>query len=196
MLAIFLDMETTGLDPKKHRAIDIAFKIINISNGTVVKEFQNLVRQPSEAWDDRDLHSMEINGYSWEDVIKGDDSNEVGNKIINIFTEVGIQRGMSIFICQNPGFDRAFFSQLVAIYTQEQLNWPYHWLDLASMYWAALARRYLEMQMPFPSTLNLSKNEIAKSFNLPPEEEPHKALNGVNHLIQCYQAVLGYPIIK
>jgi DNA polymerase-3 subunit epsilon/oligoribonuclease len=38
-----------------------------------------------------------------------------------------------------------------------------------------------------------SKDQIAKSLNLPPEEKPHKAINGVNHLILCYKHLVGFP---
>lgn len=191
MQAIFLDMETTGLDPKKHSAIDIAFKIIDISSGQELVEFQQVIKHQSEVWSNRDLNSIEINGYTWEDLCQGESSSLIGEKIIDLFGQVGVQRGKSVFICQNPGFDRAFFSQLVDVYTQERLNWPYHWLDLASMYWGELVRKCRENQIPFPETLNLSKNEIAKNFSLLPETVPHRAMNGVNHLIKCYQSVLG-----
>lgn len=191
MLAIFLDMETTGLDPQKHRPIDIAFKIINLSCGSLIKEFQCLIRQPPQAWDQRDLSSIAINGYTWGEILEGEDPVLAGQKIINVFTDAGIQRGKAVFICQNPGFDRAFFNQLVDVYTQEKLNWPYHWLDLASMYWTYQWQKKHEQHAVFPESINLSKNEIAKAFNLLPEEEPHRAINGVNHLIQCYQAVLN-----
>ena len=39
-------------------------------------------------------------------------------------------------------------------------------------------------------TVNLSKNTIARHYGMPPEEMPHCAINGVNHLIDCYSAVL------
>lgn len=192
MHAIFLDIETTGLDPKKHHAIDIAFKVIDISRSLPIKEYQSRIQQSPEAWDQRDFTSIQINGYTWEEVLTGKPLSEVRNEIIQVFSEVPIQRGSAVFICQNPGFDRAFFSQIVDVYTQESLNWPYHWLDLASMYWTFLSRGYQEKQISFPEVLNLSKNEIAKAFQIPPEQTPHRALNGVNHLIQCYQAVIGH----
>lgn len=192
MHAIFLDIETTGLDPKRHHSIDIAFKIIDISKDIPIKEYQSVIRQPPEAWDQRDLTSMKINGYTWEEILTGKGSSEVRSEIIKAFSEVPIQRGAAVFICQNPGFDRAFFSQIVDVYTQESLNWPYHWLDLASMYWAFLSKSYQEKQISFPEVLNLSKNEIAKVFQIPAEKSPHRAINGVNHLIECYQAVIGH----
>src|SRR5262249_43527499 len=119
---------------------------------------------------------------------------QVGQQIIHLFSQLKIERGRAVFICQNPAFDRGFFTQLVDIYTQDRLHWPYHWLDLASMYWASIEQKCLQQQAPFPERINLSKNEIARAYNLPPEVEPHRALNGVHHLIACYQAVLGIPL--
>ena len=40
--------------------------------------------------------------------------------------------------------------------------------------------------------MNLSKNAIAQRFQLPIEETPHSALNGVNHLLLCYRTVVGF----
>ncbi len=44
--------------------------------------------------------------------------------------------------------------------------------------------------------LELSKDKIAKFYNLPPEEKPHRALRGVEHLIECYKAAVGNQIIS
>jgi oligoribonuclease len=190
MHAIFLDMETTGLDSKRHFAIDVAFRIIEIQSWSAKASYQSVIKQPKEAWDCQDPMSIQINGYSWEKVQSGKDPALVGQEIISIFTELGIERGKAVFICQNPAFDRAFFSQLIDVYTQEKLNWPYHWLDLASMYWAVLTLKCRSQNTPFPAKINLSKNSIAQEYSIPAEIEPHVALNGVEHLIKCYQEVL------
>lgn len=190
MLAIFLDMETTGLDFTKHCAIDIAFKVVDLSSGDLKGAYQSVVLQPSSEWDKRDLMSIQINGYTWDEVARGKDKLLISKEIIQLFTSIGIVRGQSVFICQNPAFDRGFFSQLVDVYTQEKLNWPYHWLDLASMYWAVSFQKFKKLGLNFPEKMNLSKNNIACEYMLPAESEPHRAMNGVNHLIRCYQAVL------
>jgi oligoribonuclease len=195
MRSIFLDSETTGLDPQKHRVIDIAFKIIDVSTGELIASYQSIVKQPYEDWEKHDPISVQINGYTWEKIVTGKTPEVVSQEIIKIFTEAGIQRGKAFFICQNPAFDRGFFTQLIDVYTQEKLNWPYHWLDLASMYWALLVQKHHQGNIRLPETMNLSKNEIAKACNLPPEVEPHLAINGVDHLIQCYSAVLGEHFI-
>ena len=119
---------------------------------------------------------------------------EVQEEILKIFSDAKIERGKAVFICQNPSFDRSFFAQIIPVYTQEKLHWPYHWLDLASMFWTVQVQTTQKLQIPFPETLNLSKNSIAKAYNLPIESIPHSAMKGVNHLIQCYQAVLGVKI--
>lgn len=194
MLGIFLDIESTGLDPKKHQAIDIALKVINLSIGGVVGTFQSLIQPSQASWELRDLNSMEVNGYTWEMVSIGLEIEVIRQEILDLFKGLKIGRGKAVFICQNPAFDRGFFAQIVDIYTQEQLQWPYHWLDLASMYWALLAKKCGEEKKSFPDMLNLSKNEIARLYGLPPEAAPHRAMNGVEHLILCYEKVLGISI--
>lgn len=191
MRAIFLDMETTGLDPTKHCAIDIAFKVVDIASGALQGAYQSVVSQSWSEWEKRDPTSIQINGYTWDEVSRGKDARQVGEEIIGLMRQLSIERGNAVFICQNPAFDRGFFMQLIDVYTQERLNWPYHWLDLASMYWMACWQKCFRQGVSLPERMSLSKNEIAKAYQLPCEVEPHKAVNGVDHLILCYQAVLG-----
>lgn len=191
MRAIFLDIETTGLDPIRHRAIDIAFKIFDIANGEQKATFQSVVKLSPEMWANRDPASIEITGFTWEKISGGREATDIAQAIISLFTSLDIKRGNAVFICQNPAFDRGFFNQIIDVYTQERLCWPYHWLDLASMYWAILFQKTVQQGNPFPVELNLSKNEIANAYHLPPELLPHEAMKGVEHLIFCYESVLG-----
>lgn len=191
MLAIFLDIETTGLDPKFHKTIDLAFRIVDFSTYNIIESYQSVVKQPHEDWLKHDPISLQINGYTWETVSQGVDATIVSEEIIDIFAKHGIVRGNSVFICQNPAFDRVFLTQLIPISKQEELRWPYHWLDLASMYWALLLDQCSQENKPFPSNMTLSKNEIAERYGIPPESSPHRAMNGVDHLMACYEAVLN-----
>lgn len=191
MLNIFLDIETTGLDPRKHVPIDIGIKIYDSANRTLKGEYQTLIRQPQEVWKCGDPESLRINGYTYEDIEKGKPPELAGKEIEELFSRNGVKRGFAVFICQNPSFDRPFFAHMVDVYVQERLKWPYHWLDLASMYWAKTYFKSLEAGRGIPEIANLSKNSIAAAFGLAPETSPHRAMNGVNHLIDCYEAVLG-----
>lgn len=193
MIGVFLDIETTGLDSTRHVAIDLAFSMIDLSNGKPLASYQSLIVPSEEVWAKKDPVSMEINGYTWDTVKTGKPKNVVREEVLVLFKEMGIQRGSAVFICQNPAFDRGFFAQIVDVYTQETLNWPYHWLDFASMYWALLCRSVKEGEKRFPQSINLSKNAIGNLFSIPPEEIPHLAKNGVDHLINCYRQVVGFP---
>lgn len=192
MLAIFMDIETSGLDPFYHSILEIAFKIIDLSTGEEKFAYHQTVKHSFLTWEKRDLLSIEINGLTWEKIQQGKELNQLKKEIIDIFIAFSIKREAAVYICQNPSFDRNFFAQLIDIYTQEQLDWPYHWLDFASMFWALQVKGYQILQKPFPKEMNLSKNTIAKMYHLPSESLPHRAVNGVDHLILCYQKVVGF----
>lgn len=192
MLAIFLDIETTGLDCFIHRSIDFALKIVDVSTGIERFTYQTIVKQPLAIWEKRDLSSIEINHFTWEKLQVGIEEEQVKKEIIQIFKDQGVIRGRAVYICQNPAFDKGFFSQIIDVHTQEELNWPYHWLDFASMFWALRMKQANQSREPFPVEMNLSKNAIAEYYHLTTEMIPHSALNGVNHLLMCYRTVIGF----
>ncbi len=191
MLGIFLDVETTGLDPCKHRVIEIAFQVYHLPTGVRRATFHYVVSQPKEVWELSDPVSLQVNGFTWEEVVRGVSEQEVASAIKALFAELDVQRGRAIFICQNPAFDRAFVSQLIDIYTQEELRWPYHWLDFASMYWALKMHKILDNREEWPAAISLSKDVVAEEYGLPKEARPHRAMNGVEHLLTCYRHVVG-----
>ena len=191
MLGIFLDLETNGLDIHRHRVIEIALRIIDLETGKVRDSYDTVVMQPQDIWEQHDPESLKINGFTWDRVKTGQSESVVCEDILALFAKHKIRRGGSVFICQNPSFDRAFLSQIIDIYRQEEQRWPYHWLDLASMHWALAIRHSLDTTGKQPKNITLSKDSIAKELELPPEAKPHRAMNGVDHLILCYQKLLG-----
>ncbi len=188
MLGIFLDTETNGLNPHKHSILELAYKIIDIETGQLRHAYEAVIAQPQVNWDRADPSSLQINGFRWEEVSKGSPIEKVAGATITAFAQKEVRRGKAVFICQNPSFDRAFFSQIVDPDMQESLDWPYHWLDLASMYWAIRIQKGAP-----PWETGLSKDKISTVYDIPPERKPHRAMNGVDHLIQCYEAVVGFP---
>ena len=198
MLGIFLDTETNGLNVQIHRVIEIAFKILDLYTGKIVDQYQSIVFQPIEIWDKSDPASLHVNGFHWEDIKGGKKEQETAEEIIHYFTKHQIERKKAVFICQNPSFDRAFLSQIVPPDTQEALDLPYHWLDLASMFWAIAMKeaKQVKKENMFPWETGLSKDRIAARYNIPFEEKPHRAMNGVNHLIECYKAIVGFPYLE
>ncbi len=193
MIGVFLDTETNGLNSQIHKILELAFKIVDLRSGESKEEYQTLIAPSIESWEKSDQESLRINGFTWNEVSKGKTPRQVSQTIIDLFTKFGVRRKKAVFICQNPSFDRVFFSQLIDPDTQELLSWPYHWLDLASMYWALSLNKAKRNQGPFPWETGFSKDLIAAQYNLAAEEKPHRAMNGVKHLLLCYEAVVGFP---
>ncbi|HSX37565.1 MAG TPA: hypothetical protein VLE95_01910 [Chlamydiales bacterium] len=193
MIGIFLDTEANGLNSQIHKILELAYKIVDLKTGLLKGEYQTVVAQPIEAWEKSDQESLRINGFTWNEICQGRAGKQVSQHIIDHFSSHEIRRKQAVFICQNPSFDRVFFSQLVDPDTQELLRWPYHWLDLASMYWAVAMHKAKRGEGPFPWDTGLSKDLIAAHYQLPAEAKPHRAMNGVAHLLACYEAVIGFP---
>lgn len=190
MLCIFLDIESTGLDPLKHVAIDIAFEIYDTQKG-LLASYQSLIRCSKKQWQSADPSSLSINGYSFQKCLQGKEKEEVASEILALFLSCGVQRENTVFICQNPAFDRMFFAQIIDFPKQEIHKLPYHWLDLGSMVWALNVQKAIESGKDAPSCIPLSKNAIAKAYGIGSEEEPHRAIRGVKHLVLCYEKVFN-----
>lgn len=191
MIGIFLDQETTGLDSTRHHVVEIAFRALDLATGQELCTYESVIQLRDEEWKAADPQSLNVNGMTFERMQAGKKKELVADEIKKMLKKIGVARGKAVFICQNPSFDRPFFAQLIAPYEQEKLFWPYHWLDLASMFWA------LEIQKctgaTIPDELKLSKDSIAKSLGLPGEARPHRAMGGVDHLLLCYKGCVGFP---
>lgn len=188
-----MDTETSGLDIRQHKVLELAFQLVDLSDSTVQASFSSLISLSKEEWQKSDAVSLAVNGLTWEEVSKGQPLATVSSQVKELLVRQGVKRGQAVFICQNPSFDRNFFTQILDIKTQEQLQLPYHWLDLASMYWAYAMHQAKEKNTPFPWETGFTKDKIAAHFHLSSEQRPHRAMNGVAHLIKCYEAVVGFP---
>lgn len=189
MIAIFLDQETTGLDPMQHHVIEIAFKIVDLNTNEIRTAYQTPIKITSEEWNLKNPSSLLINEFSWEELQCGKERSLVREEIIQLFILHKIERGKAVFICQNPSFDRPFFLQIVESEVHESNRWPYHWLDLASMFWTRRVIECKQQGQNLPTETILSKDSIAEWYKLPIEAKPHRAMNGVEHLIRCYKEV-------
>jgi DNA polymerase-3 subunit epsilon/oligoribonuclease len=193
VLGIFLDSETNGLNAQRHRILEIAFKIIDVETGALLEQFTSPIAMTPEQWALSDPTSLQVNGFTWADVQYAPSPQAIADEIIALFSKHPIKRGKAVFICQNPSFDRVFFSQLIDPDAQEKLLWPYHWLDLASMFWSRALLLAKQNGGKYPWESGYTKDRIALAMKLPVEKQPHRAINGVNHLLLCYEAVVGFP---
>lgn len=189
MIGVFLDTETNGLNPQVHRILEICYRLIDLENGKNLFSFHAICKQPKQVFQKSSSSSLQVNGFTFEQLENGFEEKEIKKLIISSFEKHHIVRKKAVFICQNPSFDRSFFSTIIDVETQEKMQLPYHWLDLASMYWAIS----LQQKTIYPWKTGISKDNIATALGIPKEPSPHRAQNGVDHLIQCYHALVGYP---
>lgn len=189
MIGIFLDIESNGLNVFEHHVLEIALKLVDLSSKKIINSYSSIVKQSQSVWAKSDPESLKINGFTYSMAESGKSIEAVNQEIIALFKKHHISRDNAVYICQNPSFDRSFFSQIIDPSIQEKNNWPYHWLDLASMFWALTLKKYLAGQSLPPWELGISKNKIAAFLKLAPEKEPHRAMQGVEHLIECYFAL-------
>lgn len=187
MRLILLDTETNGLDPFTHHVLEIAIKVVDASTGDIVDEYESKIQLTEEEWASSQKSSLHINGFTKEMLEGAPSKATVRQEIIDFFKKNTLRRGKAVFLCQNPSFDRVFFSKVIETSEQELRMYPYHWLDLASMFWALQLKEHKA-----PWDVGLSKNKIAAHFNLEEEGIPHKAMNGANHLLLCYNALMGF----
>jgi DNA polymerase-3 subunit epsilon/oligoribonuclease len=156
-----------------------------------IQEYSSLIQFSEREWTlSSDTKALAINGITFEEVRNAKTHNEVCEDLAELFLTTEVHKRNAAFICQNPSFDRTFFNQIMPLETQEELELPYHWLDLASMYFA----RSLDVEKPInghnlPHIIRLSKDAIASYLGIPPEKTPHRATNGVHHLIACYRSL-------
>ena len=186
MLAIFLDIETSGLNFSKHVPLEIAFRVVDLFSGKEIVSYERIISCSKETFDKANADSLKVNGITFADSQKGVKLEVVSKEIVDIFSKNDLIRGKSVFICQNPSFDRMFFAKIVDCDIQENNLWPYHWFDLASMFFAIHGKQYLKKRNLF------SKDLIASYLNLPKENSPHSAIRGVDHLILCYKTLIGW----
>lgn len=188
MKAIFLDIETDGLDPDMHQALEVGVSIYDLHTMTCLIEYSSFLRCSERHWAfGSDPRALAINGITFEYVKDAKEASDVCSDLAELFLAHEIDKTNSVFICQNPSFDRGFFPQIMPVETQHELELPYHWLDLASMFWSRIVDTNRDHVMK--SSIPFSKDAIAEYLGIPKEEKPHRAINGVRHLISCYRAL-------
>ena len=190
--AIVLDTETTGLSAATHHVIEIAFRLVDLETGHRVAEYERVIHLTCDEWVWAAPGALAVNNFTWGEVMaRGVPRDTVYQEIRAFFAAHELSGRTAFFLCQNPTFDRAFFAQLVPVDVQRVYRFPYHWYDLASMNWAIEARAIARGEQD-PYAIAASKDAIAAGHGIDAEASPHRAMNGVDHLLQIYEKIVGF----
>ena len=154
---VFVDVETTGLDPARHELIEIA--AVRVDAHTLEPLDHASVRVRPSRLGDADPRALEVNGYSdaaWKDAVS----------LPTALRRVAPLLDGALVAGHNVGFDWAF---LARGFERAGLPLPdvdYHRLDTASLAWPLVAGAEIE---------SLSLDAVCTALGLH-RPSPHRAL--------------------
>lgn len=189
---IAIDTETTGLDPHQNAIVEIAMKIFDVSSGKLHDSYQSVIKLTDYDFTTASQRALEINGFTRKETDKkGKPKEQVINEICDFFLKNQVDRRNDAFLAWNATFDRGFFDALITSDLQSEKKIPYHWLDFPSMH-HGIERVKIATGKIASYCIPYRKDAVAKHYNLPPEEAPHRAMNGVDHMLLIYERVIGF----
>lgn len=177
---VIVDVETTGLDPKKYSIVSIGAVDFDNPERTFYEECR--------IWDGALVsdEALNINGYTKEEV--RDLNKKSLDEIMHEFME-WLKGCKEITMAgQNPAFDRDFLNNSfwrVGI----DFKFAARNLDLHSVAYA----EHLQKGIEIPSKNNhtdLSLDKIAKYAGLTEEPKPHNALNGAKFEAEAFSRII------
>ena len=71
MLGVFVDTETSGLDPFLHVPIDLGIVVVDLSSGEEKASYETLLSVTDEEWHAKDPNSAAIHGITYEQLKTG-----------------------------------------------------------------------------------------------------------------------------
>lgn len=184
MNIIFIDIETNGLDYNVHVPIEIAMLIANQQQPHNIISYHTKIRCTKSQWNKSCQESLDVNKFTYANLLNCPTIQDTMENFTHIFRNNEINKHNSVFMCQNPSFDRPFFHKIISTDMCKKLNLPYHWLDLASMFW------FKNTSKTCVGNISIKKDDIAKELGIPPEKKPHSAYDGAKHLMDCYNALV------
>ena len=166
---ILTDVETTGLDPRRHEIIDIGAIKIN-QNLDVLDVFATKVKP--QYISSAEPGALKINGYTPEAWINATHPWTAINEFQKFSAE-------GILCAWNITFEFTFLDEM---FREHKLanHMDYHRIDLPSIAWALI-----------PGLSKFSLNSVGAHFNIPSEAEPHSAFGGAEYELEVFRHLKG-----
>jgi DNA polymerase-3 subunit epsilon len=162
---VYVDVETTGLDPQRHEIIEFAATKDDGSFYETKIEPQHINRAEQEA--------LDINGYTealWADASKMD---EVAPLIQEFLTDC-------VIVGHNVRFDMGFIAVMFK-QANIRIHLDHHLVDTVTLAYEHLVPVGLQ---------SLSLRKICEFLGIPPEPDVHRAMNGARCAQQVYHKLV------
>lgn len=184
---IVVDVETTGIDPKRHSIVSIG--AVDFSNP------ENQFYQECRIWDGAEIdeEALKINGFSEEDIKSHDKITE--KELINNFLQWIENIGDKTIAGENPSFDRDFLK-----FSAERngIKWPlgYRTVDLHTLCYTHQLKRGINPPIKNGKS-DLNTDKILEYVGLPAEPKPHNALIGAKMEAEAFSRLIyGKGLLK
>lgn len=166
-----VDIETSGDDELKHEILEIGLLIVRQKDLEVIDSGNWLIK-PHHI--ENAIPAVLIrNGYKEDD---WKDAKELF-QVMPLFSE---KTKYAIFTAFNVTFDWSFINNAFRITGVPNLM-DYHRLDILTLAWAKIGDN-LE---------SLSLKAVCKFLEIPPEPEPHRAINGAENALKVLRKLKG-----
>lgn len=166
---IILDVESSGLDPKKHSVLSIG--AIDLDEPT------NQFYDECRAWDGAQIEkeALEVNGFTETEARDSNRKSEA--ELIKAFVAWATDRPqVRTFAAQNVAFDRGFVE---AACGRAGIEFPFahRTIDTHTLVWAHM--RFRGIEPPVENHRSAINMKAALAYcGLPEEPKPHNALTG------------------
>ena len=128
---LFVDTETTGLDPTKHEVIEVSWTLTSPDAKIVKKKY--LARMLPLHIETAEPKALEINGYTEVGWRTGTLTSQ--GEVAEAFHAVAKDK---ILVAHNVSFDEGFMTALLRE-SEFAPSWHYHKVDTAALAWPAFA---------------------------------------------------------
>lgn len=176
---IVIDVETSGLDPKKHSILSIG-AVDFIDRRRFYKE--------TKPWDGAllDECALKVNGFTKESIFSTE-RMELKDAIVQ-FMEWIFNSSEQTFAGHNIAFDASFIKHTLEIYN---IQWRIQsrLVDLHSIAYADMMRKDFEIPSKNKRT-NLDLDGILVYVGLPPEPKPHNGLMGAMLEAEAFSRII------
>ncbi|MFH1759007.1 MAG: 3'-5' exonuclease [Patescibacteria group bacterium] len=170
------DVETTGLDVRRHEIIDIGLLVVEQSDLNIIKYSLDYKVKPEHP-ETAEAEALKINGYNeadWRDAPNL-------KSVMKLYAELTKD---AVFLASPVSFDWQFVEEAFRK-TGVKDPMDYHRLDLFSIAWG----KQREGKLPGVKSLKLS--ELCKFFGIPEEPMPHVGINGATIELEILRKLLA-----